>query len=58
MAPRFLMIGSGSEDVWADPYSEQLCALAASPAWELLGLKGFLGGLRAKEEAGKEKGGA
>ena len=30
------------EDVWADPVSQYLCACAASPAWELLGEKGFV----------------
>ena len=43
IAPRFVYIGSASEDAWADPYSQQLCAVAASPAWALHNLKGFLG---------------
>jgi len=37
IAPRKVLIGSASEDVWADPISEQLCCFAASPAFE----KGF-----------------
>lgn len=34
IAPRKVLIGSASEDLWADPVSEQLCCLAASPAFE------------------------
>ena len=41
IAPRRAVIGSCSEDFWADPVSEQLCALAASPAWEEKGLDGI-----------------
>lgn len=37
IAPRKVLIGSASEDIWADPISEQLCCFAASPAFE----KGF-----------------
>lgn len=37
IAPRKVLIGSASEDLWADPVSEQLCCFAASPAFE----KGF-----------------
>lgn len=37
IAPRRLLIGSASEDLWADPISEFLCCIAASPAFE----KGF-----------------
>ena len=33
IAPRFVCVGSASEDAWADPISEQLCCLAASPAF-------------------------
>ena len=39
IAPRRVLIGSASEDIWADPVSEQLCCLAASPAFPL----GFVG---------------
>lgn len=38
IAPRRVLIGSASEDLWADPVSEQLCCYAASPAFE----KGFV----------------
>lgn len=38
IAPRKLLIGSASEDAWADPVSEMLCCLAASEAFE----KGFV----------------
>lgn len=34
IAPRKLLIGSASEDAWADPLSEMLCCLAASEAFE------------------------
>ena len=32
-APRRVLIGSAVEDVWSDPMSEFLCAVAASPAF-------------------------
>lgn len=38
IAPRKVLIGSASEDIWADPVSEQLCCFAASPAFN----KGFI----------------
>jgi len=41
IAPRYVLIGSCSEDQWADPVSQQLCALAASCAWEKEGLVGL-----------------
>ncbi len=34
IAPRYVLIGSASEDLWADPVSEQLCCVAASPAFK------------------------
>lgn len=43
IAPRSVCVNSASQDDWADPYSEQLCCLAASPAWTHLGLRGFIG---------------
>lgn len=43
IAPRLVAVGSASKDLWADPYAEQLCCLAASPAWRLLGKTGFSG---------------
>lgn len=43
IAPRFAAISSASLDRWADPYSQQLCCVAASPAWTLHGLRGFGG---------------
>ncbi len=42
-APRNVCIGSADEDFWADPYSEQLSCIAASPAWEIFGKQGFVG---------------
>ncbi|MBQ8393481.1 MAG: hypothetical protein IJX51_06895 [Clostridia bacterium] len=41
IAPRYVLVGACSEDHWADPVSEQLCALAASEAWEKEGLIGL-----------------
>ena len=34
IAPRKLCVGSATEDAWADPVSEQLCCVAASPAFK------------------------
>ncbi|MBR7101678.1 MAG: hypothetical protein IKC74_05260 [Clostridia bacterium] len=41
IAPRYVLIGSCSEDHWADPLSQQLCVLAASEAWDREGLCGL-----------------
>ncbi len=43
IAPRHVCVGSASKDDWADQYSEQLSCIGASPAWKLLGKKGFVG---------------
>lgn len=43
IAPRYMMVCSYDIDVWADPQSEQLCVLAASEAWERMGLAGVVG---------------
>ena len=42
VAPRLLYVVSAHEDGWADPESEFLGAVAASPAYELLGQKGLV----------------
>ena len=34
IAPRCLLVGSATLDDWADPISEQLCCMAAAPAFE------------------------
>lgn len=39
IAPRRVLIGSAVNDIWSDPLSEQLCCVAASPAFP----KGFSG---------------
>ena len=39
-APRNVLVGSAVLDRWADPYSEQISCIAASPAFELFG-KGY-----------------
>lgn len=41
-APRHIHIASAEEDLWADPLSEQLTCVAASPVWEIFGKKGFV----------------
>ncbi len=43
VAPRFVSVASAEKDAWADPYSEQLTCVNASPAWEVQGLKGYCG---------------
>ncbi len=42
LAPRRAYIASAELDDWADPRSEQLAALAASPAWKLYEKEGLL----------------
>ena len=44
IAPRYVMVGACSLDFWADPKSQQLCALASGEAWEKQGLTGLVGG--------------
>ena len=41
-APRKLLVGSSEEDIWSDPESELLACYAASPVYELYGLKGLI----------------
>ena len=40
--PRKVYVASAGEDDWADPVSEFLSCCAASPAWEVNGLTGFV----------------
>lgn len=42
IAPRYVLVGSCSEDHWADPRSQFLCAMAAAQAWEREGLDGLV----------------
>ena len=42
VAPRYAYVASAKEDTWADPYSEMLSCVAASPAYEALGRDGFI----------------
>jgi hypothetical protein len=44
MAPRPVLLNTGSEDRWSDPRGEFLAAQAASPAYRLFGKKGLAGG--------------
>ena len=41
IAPRLLCVGSAERDGGADPQSEFLSTLSASPVWELLGARGL-----------------
>ena len=42
IAPRYLSVTSAYEDTWANPESEFLTALAATPAYEACGVKGLV----------------
>ena len=42
IAPRYAYIASAIEDSWADPVSEMLTCVAATPAYEALGLTVFV----------------
>lgn len=42
-APRPLYLASATRDLWSDPESEFLSAVAASPAYEACGVKGLAG---------------
>jgi hypothetical protein len=41
VAPRPLLLQTGSTDFWSDPKGEYLAAEAASPVWRLLGTEGL-----------------
>lgn len=41
IAPRPLLLQTGDTDKWSDPYGEFLAAVAAGPAYELLGKQGL-----------------
>lgn len=43
IAPRFVAVCGAEDDQWADPYGGQRCCAAASEAWELLGMPGYIG---------------
>ena len=43
VAPRFLLVGSAEDDLWADPLSEELSCRAVTPVWALFGLPGYIG---------------
>ncbi len=53
IAPRYVLINSASLNDWADPYSEQLTCLGASPAWHAYGKDGYKGG---ESEYGADEG--
>ncbi len=42
VAPRRVAVGTALEDIWADTDAQYLACCAASPAFELLGKKGFI----------------
>ncbi|GEM_PF-195377 len=41
MAPRPILLSTGLTDAWSDPHGEFLAAVAATPVFELLGMKGI-----------------
>jgi hypothetical protein len=41
IAPRPLLLQTGSTDYWSDPKGEYLSAVAASPVWKLFGMDGL-----------------
>jgi hypothetical protein len=41
MAPRPILLSTGVSDKWSDPYGEFLAAVAATPAFKLLGKRGI-----------------
>ena len=41
IAPRYVLLGICAHDLWADPYSQQLCLLASSKMWQDMGLSAF-----------------
>ena len=41
MAPRPILLSTGSRDGWSDPYGEFLAAVAATPVYKLLGKQGI-----------------
>lgn len=43
IAPRYIAIGSASEDIWADPDNELLSCILASPAWKIFNKEGYVG---------------
>lgn len=53
IAPRFVMVGSCNLDAWADPQSQQLCALAGGEMWQKAGLLGLVGGSERYLEPGE-----
>ena len=42
ITPRYVCVGSAVEDIWADPTSEMLGCVAASPMYETCGKTGFM----------------
>jgi len=42
ICPRYLLVGSASEDLWADPIAEEMSCVASSPAWDLFNKKGYI----------------
>ena len=43
LAPRYVYVASAIEDTWADPQSELASCIAATPAFEALGVSGLVG---------------
>ncbi|MBQ2667680.1 MAG: acetylxylan esterase [Clostridia bacterium] len=51
LAPRNVYVASAENDLWADPQNELLSCIAATPAFEALGVSGLIGNPE-KSEAG------
>jgi hypothetical protein len=51
IAPRPVLLQTGTEDHWSDPKGEFLAAVAAEPVFELLGARGL--GTRTMPPAGE-----
>lgn len=41
-APRYVIVSSANDDLWADPVSEYDCCKFSSPAFDIFGIKGFV----------------
>lgn len=42
IAPRYLLVNTAAEDIWADPDAQYLSCAVASEVWELYGMNGLI----------------